>query len=293
METILKGTKQTVEIASHKPTVLIGKRMSPVRRQRPLVDGTLDGHLDIAKNEALAQVAAGADALNIEVDVPDVDQVVLLPQIIETVQATVEVPLSLNTPNLESLAAALDVYQGKPLVNGVNGEEENLNRILPLVAKHNAAVVGLCMDENGIPDDPRRRLKIASKIVERAEAVGIPRENILIDCLTMAVEVDHHAAMVTLETIRLVKDALGVNITLDISDISYDLPHTNALHQTFLTAAIMAGVTAPQVSVSQARQNVLAVDVLLGRDEHAMRYIKYFHFRRSGMRSMVDWELVG
>jgi 5-methyltetrahydrofolate--homocysteine methyltransferase len=111
--------------------------------------------------------------------------------------------------------------------------------------------------------------------------------------LTTAIEVDPHAAMVTLETIRLVREELGVNITLDVSDISYDLPNTNTLYQTFLTTAVMEGVNAPLVNVSETRQNILAIDVLLGRDEHAMRYIKYFHFRRSGMRSLVDWELVG
>ncbi len=292
METVLKGTKGVVHIAPHKPTVLIGKRVSTNRRKRP-VEGTLEGHIDIIKNEVLAQVSAGADAVDIDIDVSDVEQVTLLPEVIKVVQNTVEVPLCINTPNPEALAAALKVYQGKPLINGVYGEEKGLDHILSLAAEHGAAVIGLCMDESGIPNEPQRRLEIASKIVKRAEAAGIPREDVLIDCLTLAVETDDHAAVVTLETIRLVRKELGVNITLDVSDISYDLPHANALHQAFLTAAIMEGVNAPLVNVSHTRQNVLAIDVLLGRDENAMRYIKYYHFRRSGMRSLVDWELVG
>lgn len=292
METVLKGTKGVLCIAPHRPTVLIGKRVSSSRRKRP-VNGALQGHIDIIKNEVLAQVSAGADAVEIDVDVPDVEQVALLPEVIKVLQNTVEVPLCINTPNLDALAAALKVYQGKPLINGVYGEEDGLDHILSLAAEYGAAVIGLCMDENGIPNEPQRRLEIATKIVNRAEAAGIPREDVLIDCLTLAVEADDHAAVVTLETVRLVEKELGVNITLDVSDISYDLPHANALHQTFLTAAIMEGVTAPMVNVSHARQNILAIDVLLGRDENAMRYIKYYHFRRSGMRSMIDWELVG
>jgi len=292
METVLKGTKGIVRIAPHRPTVLIGKRVSSSRRKRP-VNGALEGHIDIVKNEMLVQVSAGADAVAVEVDVPDVEQVVLLPEVVKVLQDMVEVPLCINTPNPEALAAALKVYRGKPLINGVYGEEEGLDHILSLAAEHGAAVIGLCMDEEGIPNDPQRRLEIAGKIVNRAKTAGIAPEDVLIDCLALAVETDERAALVTLETIRLVRQELGVNITLDVSDISYDLPNTNALHQAFLTAAIMEGVNAPMVNVSHARQNVLAIDVLLGRDENALRYIKYYHFRRSGMRSLVDWELVG
>lgn len=292
METVLKGTKGVVCIAPHKPTVLIGKRVSPSRRKRP-VDGALEGHIDIIKNELLVQVAAGADAVEVDIDVSDVEQVVLLPEVVKAVQSVVEVPLCLNTPNPEALAAALEVYQGKALINGVYGEEEGLEHSLALAAQYGAAVIGLCMDESGIPQEPRRRLEIAAKIIKRAESAGVPREDVLIDCLTVAIEVDPRAALVTLETVRLVRAELGVNITLDVNDISYDLPNAHALYQSFLGAAIMEGVNAPLVNVSQARQNVLALDVLLGRDEHALRYVKYYHFRRSGMRGLVDWELVG
>jgi 5-methyltetrahydrofolate--homocysteine methyltransferase len=136
-------------------------------------------------------------------------------------------------------------------------------------------------------------LEIARKIVKRAEALGVPREDVLIDCLTLAVEADHRAALVTLEAIRLVKAELGVNLTLDISDISFELPNRAALHQAFLVAAIAKGVNAPIVDAAQARQTIVAMDVLLGRDEAAMKYIKYYHYRRSGMRNLVDWELLG
>jgi 5-methyltetrahydrofolate--homocysteine methyltransferase len=290
METVLRGTKSVVHIAPHKPTVLIGKRISPARHKRPA--GSEAEYVEIAKNEVLTQVAAGADVVDVDISVPDLEQVTLLPDAVETIQQIVEVPLSINTPNPEALAATLKVYQGKPLVNAVSGEEESLNQVLPLVAEHEAAVIGLCMDERGIPDDAPGRLEIAHKIVERAEAAGIPREDVLIDCLTLAVETDYQAALVTLETIRLVRNNLGVNMTLNVSDIASELPNCAALYQAFLTAIIIEGVNAPIANASQARQSILATDVLLGQDERTMRYIKYYHYRRSGLRSLVDWELI-
>ncbi|MBN1993243.1 MAG: dihydropteroate synthase [Anaerolineae bacterium] len=292
METVLKGTKSVVHIAPNKPTVVIGQRVSPNRRKRP-VDGSGADHIDIAKNEILAQVSAGADVVDVDVDVPFAEQVDLLPRLVETAQQAVEVPLSINTPHPAALAAALKVYQGKPLVNGVSGAKKSLSQILPLVARYGAAVIGLCRDENGLPDDPYQRLEIAGNIVEQAEGLGIPREDVLINCLTSPVETNPQAALLTLETIRLVRTELGVNLTLNIGDISAELPKPGTLHQAFLTAAILEGVNAPVVEVSPARQNILAVDVLLGQDERMLRYIQYYHFRRSGMRSLVDWELVG
>jgi 5-methyltetrahydrofolate--homocysteine methyltransferase len=292
METILKGRKSIVCIVPDHPTVLIGRRATSTRRKR-LADESGASIIEIAKNEALAQVAAGADVVDVNINATSLEQAILLPRIVEAVQEAVEVPLSISTSNLEALAAALKVYQGKPLVNVVNGEDENLNQVLPLVAEHGAAVVGLCVDEAGIPDNPYRRLEIACKIIERAESWGIPQADILIDCQTRAVEVDHEAALTTLEAIRLIKAELGLNMTLDVSNISSELPNYTALHQTLLAVAITEGVNAPFADAAQARQTILSIDLLLGRDEHAMRYIKYYHYRRSGIRSLVDWELIG
>jgi len=290
METVLKGTKNIVHIAPDKPTVLIGKRVSPARRKRSM-DGAGEGYIEIAKNEGLAQVAAGAEV--VEVAVPDLEPVALLPRIVETLQQVVEVPLCLDAANPEALAAALEIYRGKPLVNAVSGTEESLNQVLPLIARHKTAVIARCVDETGLANDPDERLEIARIIIERAESLGIPREDILVDCQTVAVEADSGAAAITLETIRLIRIELGVNMTLNIGDIAAELPYAVALHQAFLTAAIVAGVNAPIANASQARQSILATDVLLGRDKQSMRYIRYYHFRRSGMRDMVDWELMG
>jgi 5-methyltetrahydrofolate--homocysteine methyltransferase len=293
METVLKGRKGILHIAPDCPTVLIGKRVGPTRHKRPAGEPVV-GQVEIVKNEALAQVAAGADVVNVSVKAAGADEVTLLPRAVETVQEAVEVPISIETPNLAALAAALEACQGKPLVNSVNGEKKRLSQVLPLVAERGAAVIGLCVDEEeGVPDDPDRRLEIACQIVEQAEALGIPREDILIDCLTHAVEADRGAALVTLETIRLVRAELGVNMTLDISAISSELPNRSALHQAFLNMAIVEGVNAPIINVARDRQTILALDVLLGRDKSAARYIRYYHYQRSGMRSLVDWELIG
>jgi 5-methyltetrahydrofolate--homocysteine methyltransferase len=279
METVLKGTDSTVHIAPGRPTVLIGERINPTGRKK-LATELEAGNIEVVKREALAQIEVGADVIDVNVGATGVDQVAVLPRAVEMVQEVVKAPLSIDTSDPAALAAALQVYQGKPLVNSVNGEEKNLSRVLPLVAEHGAAVIGLCMDEEGISDDPHRRLEIARKIVERAEALGIPRGDILIDCLALTVSADSGAALVTLEAIRLVKDELGVNMTLGASNVSFGLPDRELLNGLFLAMAIREGVNAPIVNAAQVRQAILAVDVLLGRDEFALRYIKDYRKRQ-------------
>ncbi len=292
METVLKGRKSTVRIVPDGPTVLIGRRTNRTMRRR-VVGEPATSYIEIVRNEALAQVAAGADVVNICVDTPDLDQVIALPRLLEAVQETVEVPLSIETQHPGALAAALAVCRGKPLINAVNGTEKCLDEVLPLVVKHNAVIIGCCMDEDGIPADPYKRLEIAGRIVSYAKALGIPDEDILINCLMQTVEVNARAALTTLETIRLVRDELGCNMTLDVSSISSELPNRASLYQALLPVVIAEGVNAPIVDVARDRQTILALDVLLGRDESATRYIKYYHYIRSGMRSLIDWELVG
>ena len=279
METVLTGTRSTVRIAPERPTVLIGERINPTGRKR-LAAELVAGNVEIVKDEALAQIVAGADVIDVNVGAAGVDQVALLPRAVEMVQEVVEVPISIDTPDPAALEAALKVYQGKPLVNSVNGEEKNLNRVLPLVAEYKAAVIGLCMDDDGIPNDPQKRLEIARKIIERAEDLGIPREDVLIDCLALTVGADSKAALVTLETIRLVRAELGVNMTLGASNVSFGLPDREVVNWAFLAMAIREGVNAPIVNADRVRQAILAVDVLLGRDEFAMRYIKDYRRKR-------------
>jgi 5-methyltetrahydrofolate--homocysteine methyltransferase len=206
----------------------------------------------------------------------------LLPRVVQAVMEVVDVPLCLDSHNVKALEAALKVYRGKPLVNSVSGEERSMSDLLPLIKERGAVVVGLTMDEKGIPGDAEGRADIARRIVRRAEALGIPREDVVIDCLAMAVGVDSRAGLVTLETIRRVKAELGVNMTFGGSNISFGMPDRQLLNGAFLAVAIAAGITCPIVNVSQIRSAILAIDLVLGRDRHAARYIKAYRQRQKG-----------
>ena len=284
METVLKGTVKEVIIGDGRPTVIIGERINPTGKKK-LAAALVAGDLEIVRREALAQVEAGADVLDINVGAAGVDEVDLLPRAVRLVMETVDVPVCIDSPNVEALAAALAVHRelapaGKPLINSVNGEEASLARLLPLVAEYGAAVIGLCMDDEGIPDTPERRLAVARKIIERAEGMGIPREDVLIDCLALTVGADSKAGWTTLEAIRLVKEELGVNMALGASNISFGLPEREVINGAFIAIAIAAGLNCPIVDAAKVRPHVLAADLALGRDDYAMRYIKAFRQRR-------------
>jgi 5-methyltetrahydrofolate--homocysteine methyltransferase len=198
---------------------------------------------------------------------------------------TVTVPVCIDTPNGEALAAALAAHKelnpdGRPLVNSVNGEEASLKRVLPLVAEYKAAVIGLAMDDDGIPDTAAGRLAVAKKIVERAEAHGIGRDSLLIDCLALTVGADSKAAWTTLEAIRMVKEELGVNLALGASNISFGLPDREYINGIFLGMAIARGLNCPIVDAAKVRHYILAADLALGRDDYAMRYLKAFRQRQ-------------
>jgi 5-methyltetrahydrofolate--homocysteine methyltransferase len=281
METRVSSATKEVVIGDSRPTVLIGERLNPTGKAK-LAAALQAGDMQVVQAEALAQVQAGADVLDVNVGVPGVDEVSLLPRAVQAVMEVVDVPLCLDSHNVKALEAALKVYRGKPLVNSVNGEERSMSDLLPLIKERGAVVVGLTMDEKGIPGDAEGRLEIARRIVQRAGALGIPREDVVIDCLAMAVGVDSRAGMVTLETIRRVKAELGVNMTFGGSNISFGMPDRQLLNGAFLAVAIAAGITCPIVNVSQIRAAVLAIDLALGRDRHAGRYIKAFRQRQKG-----------
>lgn len=283
METRLKGMGKPVIIADGRPTVVLGERINPTGKKK-LATALSVGDLEIVRQEALAQVAAGADLLDVNVGAAGVDEISLLPRAVRLVMDTVSVPVVIDTPNGRALAAALAAHKelnpgGKPLVNSVNGEEASLDRVLPLVAEYGAAVIGLCMDEQGIPATPELRLSVAAKIVKRAEAIGIPREDVVIDCLAMTVGADTQAAQTTLEAIRLVKGELGANTALGASNVSFGLPEREVLNGAFLAMAIAAGLNCAIVDAAKVRPFILAADLVLGRDEYAMRYIKAFRQR--------------
>ncbi len=286
METVLRSAKSIVIISPERPTVLIGERINPTGKKR-LTAALQSSDLSLVKQEAMAQVEAGADVLDVNVGAAGVDEVDLLPKAVRLVLETVDVPVAIDTSNLQALAEALDVYrelapEGKPLVNSVTGEEEHLAQVLPLVKEHGAAVIGLCMDDEGIPSTAEQRVKIARKIVERAEALGIERVDVVIDCLSLTVATDQTAGRVTLETIWRVREELGVNMTLGASNVSFGLPERETTTQAFLAMAIQFGVNCPIVDVSKMRPAILAADLLLGRDAYAAQYIKAYRKRTKG-----------
>jgi 5-methyltetrahydrofolate--homocysteine methyltransferase len=260
--------------------VLIGERINPAGKKK-LTEALKAGNLEIVRREALAQAQAGADILDVSVGTFGVDEVILLPRAVQTVIDTVDIPLCLDSAVPEALEAALKVYKGKPLINSVTGEEHSLAKVLPLVKEYGAAVIGLVQDEKGIPKDSERRVAVAHKIVERAEAAGIAREDIIIDCLAFAVGADPSSGPAVIEAIRKIKAELGVNLTLGASNVSFGLPDRNLLNNAFVIMAIAAGVTCLIVDVAKVRPAVLAADLILGRDKRARRYIEAY---RQGQR---------
>ena len=279
MKTRVSNATKEVLISDDQPTVLIGERINPTGKKK-LAAALRTGNMELVRREAITQVQAGADILDVNVGVSGIDETRLLPQVVQAVMEAVDVPLSLDSDNPRSLETALKLYQGKPIINSVTGQERSLNEVLPLVKKYGAVVIGLTMDDEGIPMDPDRRVAIAHKIVSRAEALDIPREDIIIDCLTLTMATDSRAGLATLQAIRKVKAELGVNQTLGASNISYGLPDRDVLNSAFLALAITAGVTCPTVDVARVRPAVLATDLLLGRDGYAQRYIKAYRQRQ-------------
>jgi 5-methyltetrahydrofolate--homocysteine methyltransferase len=284
MKTVLKGMEKKVVIGDGLPTVLLGERINPTGKKK-LAAALVAGDLEIVCTEALAQIEAGADILDVNVGAAGVDEVDLLPKAVKLVLETVGAPVAIDTADREALAAALAMHRevnpdGKPLINSVNGEEASLNRVLPLVAEYGTAVIGLCMDDDGIPETPEKRLAVAKKIVERAEELGIPREDILIDCLALTVGADSQAGWTTLEAIRLVKAELGVNMALGASNVSFGLPDRETINGAFLAMAIDRGLNCPIVDAAKVAHYIQAADLALGRDEYAMRYLKAYRKRQ-------------
>lgn len=279
VETRLSSATKEVLISDEQPTVIIGERINPTGKKK-LTAALQAGDLEIVRQEAIAQVQAGADILDVNVSAGGVDAVTLLPRAVEIIQETVKVPLCLDSDSPTALEATIKVYQGKPLVSSVTGQNDSLKKILPLVREYGTAVIGLTIDDEGIPNDSERRVAIAHKIVKQAEAQGVPREDVIIDCLALTVGSDYRAGLVTIEAMRRVKAELGVNLTLGVSNISFGLPERSLLNGTFLAIAIAAGLNCAIVDAVQARQIILAADLVLGHDRFAMRYIKAYRQRQ-------------
>jgi 5-methyltetrahydrofolate--homocysteine methyltransferase len=274
MQTILKSNQKTIAIDTSGPVVIIGEKINPTGYKK--MAAALQAHdFDYVCQVALRQQAYGADVLDVNVGVPGIDDVALLPEVVQLVAGLVDLPLCLDSPNPAALATALEVAPGKPLVNSVSGEEARLEAVLPLVKARGAAVIGLTMDDSGIPSDAPGRLTIAARICERAARLGIPIEDIVIDPLVMTVGADSQAGAITLDSIRLIRQELGVNINLGASNVSFGLPERLLVNQAFMALAIGAGASCVITDSAKLAGTVRATDLLLGRDEYAMRYIRY------------------
>lgn len=275
MKTALKGTSTEVVIDTNGPVIIIGESINPTRRKR-LITTLSENNFEYVLQLANSQINTGADVLDVNVGYPGVDDEALLPETVKAIQAEFDVPLCLDSPNAKAIEAALKVTEGKPLINSVNGEEKSLNAILPLAREFGAAVIGLVMDDDGITQDPEKRFNIAEKILERAMKLGIKEEDVVIDPLAMAVSADPNACMVTLQTIKLVHDRLGLNITQGASNISFGLPNRELLNSAHMVLSIANGMTCPIANPNKITALIRATDLILGKDDFAMRFIEYY-----------------
>ena len=275
IETILSSPTQVVKIGPGHPFVIIGERINPSGRKK-LAAEMAAWDFERVRADAIAQVKAGAQMLDVNAGIPLVDEPAVLAEAVRIVQSVVEVPLSIDSSVVAALEAGLAAYQGKPLVNSVTGEEERLEKVLPLVKQYGAAVIGITNDETGISEDPAERFAIAKKIVERAEAYGIPRQDVLIDPLAMPVGAVRAAGTTLFAIVRRVREELGVNTICGASNVSFGLPDRTTLNATFLAMAISAGLTCAITNPldESLRKAILAANVFMGLDENCMEWLK-------------------
>jgi 5-methyltetrahydrofolate--homocysteine methyltransferase len=275
MQSIIQGKSKQVKIDNQGPFTIIGESINPTRRKK-LIE-TLQAHdFGYVHELATSQIQAGADILDVNVGFPGVDDVILLPEVVMFLVVNFDIPLCLDSPNPKAIAAGLAAAPSKTLVNSVNGEEKSLNAILPIIKEFGAVVIGLVMDDNGIPNDAEGRVAIAEKILSRAEKQGIPTTDVIIDPLVMTVSADSNAALVTLQTIELVRRSFGVNITLGASNVSFGLPDRDIINDNFLALAMYAGASSAITNPVKSTSSIRAVDLLIGRDPYAARFIKNF-----------------
>jgi 5-methyltetrahydrofolate--homocysteine methyltransferase len=267
VDTVLQSRSKTVVIGAGQPFCIIGERINPTGRKQFQTE-LQAGDLSRIETDVAQQVAGGADMLDVNVGDPLADEVGLMAKAIPLVQGLTDLPLCIDSSVIEALEAGLSAYEGKALVNSVTGEDERLEAILPIVARHGAAVIGLANDDE-IPMEPERRLAVARKIVSAAGDHGIPSEDVVIDPLAMPVGAEPRAVTLFLETVRLIRDDLGVNMTCGASNTSFGLPGRHTLGAAFLALAASHGLTC---AIMDARSEeiveaVRATDFLLGHDE--------------------------
>jgi len=271
------GRSKTEKIGGSGFPVIIGERINPTGKKH-LTDEIREGKTTIIKAEAISQEKAGAHLLDVNVGVPGVDEPLLMKTAVQAVQSVVNTPLVLDSSNPQALEAGLKAYHGKAVVNSVTAEAESMEKILPLVKRYGAAVIGLCLNERGIPESAVERLAAAERILSYAEKFGIHSQNLIIDSLTLTVSAEPRSALVTLESIELVKEKLGLSTVLGVSNISYGLPMRSMLNRAFLAAALERGLDAAIINpLDEDMMDIFyAGAVIAGRDKNAEHYVKRF-----------------
>ncbi len=273
--TVISSATKEVVIGFDRPFVMIGERINPTGRKL-LAEEMKNGDFSRVEADALAQVEAGAHMLDVNAGIPLADEPALLARAVQLVQGVTDVPLSIDSSIIEALEAGLAVYQGKPLVNSVTGEDEQMERVLPLVAKYGAAVVAISNDETGISEDPDVRFAVAQKIVRRASDYGIPASDIVVDPLVMPIGAMGTAGQQVFHLLRRLRNELKVNTTCGASNVSFGLPTRNHITGTFLAMAISNGMTSAIMNPlhPEVKTMVMAADVLAGNDRDCMAWIR-------------------
>lgn len=275
--TTISSATREVHIGFDKPFVIIGERINPTGR-KILAEEMKNGDYSRVEADALAQVAAGAHMLDVNAGIPLADEPRILAEAVQLVQSITDVPLSIDSSIVEALEAGLAVYQGKALVNSVTGEDEVLQRVLPLVAKYGAAVVAISNDETGISEDPNVRFAVAKKIVERAADYGIPFSDVVVDPLVMPIGAINTAGVQVMALVRRLREELKVNTTCGASNVSFGLPNRNGINSAFLTMAMGAGMTSAITSPlhPEVMQAVRGGDVMMGNDPDCSNWIRAY-----------------
>jgi 5-methyltetrahydrofolate--homocysteine methyltransferase len=273
--TMISSATREVVIGFDRPFVMIGERINPTGRKL-LAEEMKNGDFSRVEADAIAQVEAGAHMLDVNAGIPLADEPALLARAVQLVQGLTDVPLSIDSSIIEALEAGLAVYQGKPLVNSVTGEDEQMERVLPLVARYGAAVVAISNDETGISMDPDVRFAVAKKIVERAADHGIPASDVVVDPLVMPIGALGEAGQHAFKLIRRLREELKVNTTCGASNISFGIPNRNVVTGTFLAMSIASGMTSAIMNPlhPEVKSAVMAADVLAGNDRDCAAWIR-------------------
>jgi 5-methyltetrahydrofolate--homocysteine methyltransferase len=276
-DTILSSATREVALGFERPFVIIGERINPTGR-KALAEQMVAGDFSTVVADTTAQVEAGAQMLDVNAGIPLADEPAILAATVRLVQSLTDVPLSIDSSIVAALEAGLSAYVGKPLVNSVTGEEERLEQVLPLVARHGAAVVAISNDETGISEDPDVRFDVAKRIVERAADHGIPRADVVVDPLVMPIGAMATAGRQVFRLVRRLREELGVNTTCGASNVSFGLPNRSGLNGAFLTMAIASGMTSAITSPlhEEVRGAVMAADVMMGNDRDCVAWIRRY-----------------